>query len=330
MWNPCSVSSRNASAAASAILLAFAAWLVGCPPAHGAQEELASVEARVDRSSVTIGDPITYEVIVKRRKDIQLQAPVGSAQLRDFEIKGIRDIEPVEEKGHVTEGRRFTMTTYEVGEYVIEGAPLTFRFPDGKTRTLSTERLYVSVKSVIRAGEKEPEDIRGIKGVVPYVPASRHWLLAAALLACAGAASFVALRRRRAQEAGEATRAPLSSHDEAFQALSKLYDSDLLRRGDLKGFSVILSEILRRYLERRFSVPALESTTFEIHRSLRDKALADELQSQVLQVLSALDLVKFAKDRPAPTALLDLHKRVKAFVTETQERTASEPAATAQ
>ncbi len=332
MWNPSSASSRNASGAVKAAALALTAWIAAGSLAVCADpDQVVSVKAQLDRASVTIGDPITYEVIVKRRKDIQLLTPVGSGQLKDFEIKGIRDIAPVEEKGMIRDGRSFSITTYEVGEYVIEGVPLTFRLPEGKTQILTSERLYVSVKSVIRSGEREPEDIRGAKGVVPYAPGRRIGLLALALLTGAAVAgALYAAKRRRVREKAQSSEPALSSHDEAFRALSELYDSDLLRRGEPKAFAVRLSEIARRYLERRFLVPALESTTFEIRRSLRDKAVSDSLETELFEILSALDLVKFAKDRPAPTALLDSHKKVKSFVTETQERPAVEPAATAQ
>ncbi|HEX6201442.1 MAG TPA: hypothetical protein VF100_00480, partial [Thermoanaerobaculia bacterium] len=60
----------------------------------------------------------------------------------------------------------------------------------------------------------------------------------------------------------------------------------------------LVSLALRRYLGRRLSFPAAESTTSEVQRQLRARHLPDGLPRRAVALLAACDLVKFAR-RPA-------------------------------
>ena len=67
-----------------------------------------------------------------------------------------------------------------------------------------------------------------------------------------------------------------------------------------------MSHILRAYLEDHFEIPALESTTRQIDRALKErKQLTDTQRAELSELLQLSDLVKFAKAEPAD----DLHQR---------------------
>ena len=66
-----------------------------------------------------------------------------------------------------------------------------------------------------------------------------------------------------------------------------------------KQYYSILTEVLRRYIMRRFDVNAMEMTSTEILDALRRKDLSSTYDN-LKQILVLSDFVKFAKVHPLP------------------------------
>jgi hypothetical protein len=91
--------------------------------------------------------------------------------------------------------------------------------------------------------------------------------------------------------------------EEALAALARLEAADLVGTGAFKEFYLGLTTILRRYLERRFEVAALERTTEEFLAETRgDPRFAGPECQPLAGLLAEADLVKFAEMRPAAAA----------------------------
>ena len=88
-------------------------------------------------------------------------------------------------------------------------------------------------------------------------------------------------------------------------------------RGELKTHYVGVTETLRRYLEDRYGIPALESTTDELRPRLQEISLESILASRALAILEEADLVKFAKARPEAAAARTLLPRVRDLIMQT-------------
>jgi hypothetical protein len=95
------------------------------------------------------------------------------------------------------------------------------------------------------------------------------------------------------------------AHEIALEALYKLRESDLLATGQIKAYYVELTEIVRRYIEGRYFVPALELTTGELMDNLKTVAIETEAKAMLQDLLEHSDLVKFAKYAP----VADEHER---------------------
>ena len=81
----------------------------------------------------------------------------------------------------------------------------------------------------------------------------------------------------------------------------------------MKAYHIEVSEILRRYVEGRFNVPALEMTTWEIADGLERARVGREFREGLRRFLDQCDLVKFAKVRPdarASIEVLELGRRL--------------------
>ena len=72
--------------------------------------------------------------------------------------------------------------------------------------------------------------------------------------------------------------------------------------------------LLREYFEKRFHILAVESTTYEILRSLGQTDVDPELRKKIAEVLESADLAKFAKWIPEPGQILQLNQQAKQVV----------------
>ncbi len=99
----------------------------------------------------------------------------------------------------------------------------------------------------------------------------------------------------------------------------------LLEKGEIERFFVILSAILRDYIERRFGVHAPERTTEEfLEEAAAHPALAKH-RGRLGQFLSLADRVKFARYRPDDEAVQGAFDAAKQFISETTpEETSSD------
>jgi len=94
---------------------------------------------------------------------------------------------------------------------------------------------------------------------------------------------------------------PDPAHIIAFRQLEQLKADKLWERGAIKDYYTRLTEIVRLYLEKRYSINSLEITTIETLAELRKIGFKeDDSYRKLRTVLTGADLVKFAKFNPEP------------------------------
>lgn len=282
-----------------------------------AREADISAKAEVDRAFITIGSEIQFRLSMAHHPDTTVLETDAYKALDDFEIKNEKDFS-YREGDKIVEGKTYTITNYELGEYVIQPVGIQYRTKSGELGKLKTAKLFITVESVDKT--KDPEsDIRGVKGVVDLRGSFMSWILFA-LLAVGGGLGILLwqILRKKAVLATQAPEELLSPHDEAYQALNALSHSNFLQCGELKPYFFRMSEILRRYFERRYHIHALELTTEEVLAALKDKVGPAEL-NLIKETLLFCDLVKFAKFAPAPPEILRQNQEAKKIVDQTKE-----------
>lgn len=89
-------------------------------------------------------------------------------------------------------------------------------------------------------------------------------------------------------------------HELALRKLVQLQQQNLWNNGNVKEYCDELTGIIREYLELRFRIPALESTSAELIRILKMTDTPDEINSGLENILFQADLAKFAKGTPPP------------------------------
>lgn len=91
-------------------------------------------------------------------------------------------------------------------------------------------------------------------------------------------------------------------HQIALEKLGALKESRMWEKGEVKEYHSQLTYIIREYLENRYRIPALESTSMEILRDLKKHILESEMIKSVDDILNIADWVKFAKGIPEENA----------------------------
>jgi len=228
-----------------------------------AGESEVSLSARVDRAVITIGDLITYTVTASRDPSVEIRLPALGENLGGFEIRDYTPHRPRREEDRVIERVDYIISTFETGEFTIPPVEIGYRLSsDEDFRVLKTESIVIRVESVKPSEEgdireiRPPWEIRAGLRLILIFGGIGLILLAAALTV------WLVLKRRRTRKAADSPAEPaVPPHEAALAALLRLEGSDLLKKGRIKRFHSELSEIIRRYIEGRFRMDAMEMTT---------------------------------------------------------------------
>ncbi len=261
----------------------------------------------VSPDSILVGDPITARVEIETPDGATLLLPQFADSVGPFTVLSAEPIERRTKGGRAVLIQSVQLTLWEPGRATLPALPLLWaRGPEDTLVAYSTP-VEVRVGSVLapelakqsKGGAAPPVDLsllRGLKGVVSLggIP-WWVWLLIAAALGAGGYALWQWLRARRAVPI-EAPAPPKVAPEVAFErGLDALLAGGSLERGMLKEFYLDLSQLLRRYLEERFTWSAVEATRLEVLEWAARRGFTAEDQKWLGTWLQAGDLVKFAR-----------------------------------
>ena len=152
------------------------------------------------------------------------------------------------------------------------------------------------------------------------------WILLA--LAIIGGAAFVYFKwLRKGKLPLMPVKKPVPPYQLAMQQLQTLHDEHLCEKGEEKEFYTRLTDILRTYLDARFGINAMEMTSTQIRRSLRENADTKMSEKYMSRILEIADFVKFAKIRPLPEDNASAYKSALQFVEDTKPAPVAETTA---
>jgi hypothetical protein len=279
----------------------FALLMVFAHTASASEQSLISVESHVDRATITIGDRILYTLTVETDSAVKLEPLALGSNLGAFEVKDYKIHDPQKTKsGKILNRSEYVITTFTTGEYVIPSITINYTDPNGEKKQIQSEPLFILVKSV-GATESDKEDIRGLKPPIDIKGGYWGYLLILPILVLLAASGFLYYRQRAKAVAlpkiPEELKKP--AWEVALLELEGLQGSGILKKKEIKEYYIILSDIIRKYLERRYQITALDRTTQEVKTELKRAKVAGEVMDLVYGFLYSCDLVKFAKYIPS-------------------------------
>jgi hypothetical protein len=230
--------------------------------------------------------------------------------LSDTLIKGIgvlsrsktdtlrRDSSDKDKTQHLSQ--TLVITSFDSGYYAIP--PFAFYLNNDTSKPMLTEALLIQVEGMKVDTTQSIKDIKKPLNA-PFdwhelIPLFKWITLIIAVLILIFLIVFRLAKKRR--HVSQPVKKAVPPHLLALQNLEKLREEKLWQNGKTKEYHSRLTDILRLYIEQRFSINALEQTTDEIIRSFRSVPIEPENKSRLKQIFELSDLVKFAKQLALP------------------------------
>jgi hypothetical protein len=306
-----------------------------------------TVHVRADKAKMTIADTVLLELQAAIEPGYEVKMPKVNKVLENFGIVDWDNLgDRLDPNNRVVSTYRYRLEPFLSGTHPIPA--FTFEFydansPKGGTNSgspsgasvaattankpqnkdqekkyeLTTEPIDIEVTSLL--GEQRANlKIDDIEGVIEMPrPKSFMWVWALGIVVAAAAAgSWLYLRRKRVKEL---VRIFKPAHELAYERLRALVNEDLIGAGKIKEFYERISDILRHYIEHRFSIRAPERTTEEFLAELANTEVLPAADKQRLgEFLRHCDLVKFAKHNPTTQQVQETFDLVKDFIEKTK------------
>ncbi|RMG29186.1 MAG: hypothetical protein D6730_04310 [Bacteroidetes bacterium] len=297
--------------------IVFLLLLLGGAPL-AAQHLNARLEA--DTSRLLIGEPVGVHLTVAHPSGLQLRLPQLSDTLGKMEVLWKSAVDTAADGSVMQLRQHFRLTAFEPGTYQLPELPLYFTDEAGNERVTYTNALSLEVQTVAVDTSQVFRDIKPPLEA-PYTTREiLSWVLAGILVLALLGLLIWRLRKKPQQPQPQPVRkkAVVPPYQVAMERLQKLQEAGLWQKGEVKGFYVELTDILRTYIEDQFHLPALESTSEEIMQELESLSLQPALRSDMRQLLTLADFVKFAKMKPGPEENIKSMDIAKRFIQQTK------------
>jgi hypothetical protein len=247
----------------------------------------AKLKSRADK--LTVGDQFSVELVVKRLRDVQASQPFA-ARMEPFAIVDRKSV--TRYKGDtIVDTHTLKIAAFATGELKLP--PFLVAYPsNGEVLAAASDSVPVKVVSVMA---KDMKDINDLKKQVQFPNYLPLWILLGVIAATA--LGYVGWRLYRRYRRMKLYGAPLPDPwDEALAALDAVPADDWLKSGHTKRYYYTVSEILKRYLTRRFKFPAIDQTTTEIVRTMKTAKTPE--REEFGDFFLRADMVKYAKFVP--------------------------------
>jgi hypothetical protein len=260
------------------------------------------IVASLDSAQIHIGEQTRLHLEIAANKDSQLQLP----WITDTLMQGVEVLEiSMPDTTNIGNNRiqikyDYLITSFDSAAYLIP----PFKLIAGIDTFYSNEMaLKVSTFPV----DTESGNYFDIKGVMnpPLILADYihilYYIFAVCILILV--IIYILFRKKKQQPVfsfKKEEKIKLPPHVKAIQALDEIKTQKLWQQGKEKEYHSHVSDILRKYIEERFLIYAIEMTSGETLQKMRGVSETDFVYNNMEQILLLADLVKFAKYHPLP------------------------------
>ena len=259
----------------------------------------------------TVGDviPLRLRVVAPETFVVTLpELPISPAAWGDFEVREQVVQSPVTESNQVTHILAVMAVLWSPGEHATPAVQVAYRDAAGNLQEVTVPPLTIEITSVLLEMTPNAEGVIEKQDLKPQAELPRPplwpWILAgvavAVLLYWGGRWLWQRLAHRNTAELEEPV-APVDDRPPdiiAYEKLDYIAGLALPTKSEFKQHYSLITECVRAYVEGRYAVPALDHTTYELMRALRQIKFKGEPLTLLRDLLNTADLVKFAKFAP--------------------------------
>jgi hypothetical protein len=277
----------------------------------------ALIYTKVSQDSLTVGDRIELRIEAIVPPGAVVVPPPTDAGFGSLIVKEW-SVNKAQRPSSDSLWYHYLLTTYSPEPCTIPSLPYAFVKKDSLWDTLHTEAIPLRVISLVPASDADTVNIRDLKPQQTAGKPSLWWLWTLLALACAAGAAYAGRALWLRFKKSPPPPPPKPPYDEAMEALAFLDTKQYLAKGMVREYAFELSEILKRYVGRRFETNALEFTTEEMMDWIETAALEVPLKRSLGWFFAATDPVKFAKQIPSSDIAQKFGTEARAFVEATK------------
>jgi len=264
-----------------------------------------TVSVKMDTSMLLIGDQTNVILEASFPEGASMTMPVfADTLIKKLEILSVSNIDTVVENQMVRINQKYTVTSFDSGWYVIPPQNFIFSLPKtNRVDTIKSMPIYFGVMTmpIDTANANAITDIKApidapitFKEILPFLG------IGLAVLLLAAALYLLYLKWSKKEPLFVKKEIPKEpAHLVAFRGLDAIRNEKLWQKGLTKEYHSQLTEVVRVYIEDRFGILAMESTSDEIIDAFRKNGTVEkELKDGLFDTLMLADFVKFAKAEP--------------------------------
>jgi len=262
--------------------------------------------ASLDSTYILIGDQVKLMLEIEYPYNIKIKFPQVPDTIQNLiEVLRRSSIDTLKTESETLQKltQTITITSFDSGSYQIPPFWFTFEMNE-LTDSIPSNSVELHVFTLEIDTTMGPTDIKMPYGAPVILKEVTPYILGIILI---GAILFMILysikRKKNNQPIFIMAQKPKEpAHIIALRELERIKNEKLWQKDKTKQYYSEVTEALRIYIEDRFQIPAMEQTTDEILQSFRyQKDMLNEKSfSNLSQILSLADLVKFAKYNPLP------------------------------
>jgi hypothetical protein len=265
----------------------------------GLNAQYIEVLAELDTNQVRIGEVFHLDLRVEQPVGLQVVfPPIGDTLIDKVEVLEEYPLDTLSSENEILKiEKRYQLTCFDSGLYEIP--PLAFQFAASDwSDTISTYPIYLLVNTL--AVDSSYYDIKspihvpvGFMEIFPYAAGG------AMLLGLLIVLIWYLRKRRRGEAVFHLEKPREPAHVIALRELDALSGMKLWQQGEFKPYYTELTGIIRRYMERRYGIMAMEMTSYDILQAWKRSGEDNEgLAPNLDRLLNLADLVKFAREKP--------------------------------
>lgn len=265
----------------------------------------------IDAAAWQPGAPISMTVSASAPEGASVRMPALDGTFGAFDVRP--DGRTARDAG--ADVLQVTLVAWDAGPVEVPAMEVAATLADGTEARITLPAVTVELASLVGDDMPLTELASDIRGPVDIATGRWAWWAAAGAAAVAALAFTWWLRSRGAAPPPEP---PLAPAEWARRELDRLDADALPRRGDVDGFFVRLSSIVRTYIEGRFAIAAPDRTTQEFLREASTHPdLAGDRSRELGAFLRTADMVKFAAARPPEETCAEAMRAMRGFVEST-------------
>lgn len=266
------------------------------------------VNAVLDSSKIRIGEQVKLDLYITynpNEKPLEIKWPgIGDTITGKIEVISVTEIDTtMPDKSNpnvIQQHQQLLISAYDSGYFAIP--PFKFILNNDTANPYYTEALLLEVHTV-------PTDTSLVKTKDIKEPFGEpfnwmwyknyfYWGLAALVFVVG---LFLIIRyynRKRRNILQEPEKPKVPAHITALASLEKIREEKIWQQQKVKEYYSSITDTVRLYIEERFQIPALESTSDELLTIMRSQVIDSLSKEKLKQILVLSDFVKFAKMIP--------------------------------